>query len=51
VTNPTRGLEGVIPILSMPFRDYAAIDRDDLVAETDFSIDAGVDGVGLGFGS
>jgi 4-hydroxy-tetrahydrodipicolinate synthase len=44
-------VEGIIPILSMPFRDDDAIDLDALVCQAEFLIEAGVDGVGFGYGS
>jgi 2-keto-3-deoxy-L-arabinonate dehydratase len=47
----TGRLEGIIPILSMPFRDDDAIDLDSLVAEAEFLTETGVDGVGFGYGS
>ena len=43
--------EGIIPILSMPFRDDDAIDFDSLVVEAEFLVDTGVDGLGFGYGS
>jgi 2-keto-3-deoxy-L-arabinonate dehydratase len=44
-------VEGIIPILSMPFREDDAIDLDALVGQAEFLIEAGVDGVGFGYGS
>lgn len=44
-------LEGIIPILSMPFRDDDAVDLDALVAQAVWLAETGVDGVGFGFGS
>jgi 4-hydroxy-tetrahydrodipicolinate synthase len=44
-------LEGIIPILSMPFLDDDAVDLDSLVAEAEFLAETGVDGIGFGYGS
>jgi 4-hydroxy-tetrahydrodipicolinate synthase len=44
-------LEGIIPILSMPFLEDDAIDFDSLVAEAAFLVETGVDGIGFGYGS
>jgi 4-hydroxy-tetrahydrodipicolinate synthase len=51
MTTAIRRIEGIIPILSMPFLDDDAIDLESLVAEAEFLIEAGVDGVGFGYGS
>jgi 4-hydroxy-tetrahydrodipicolinate synthase len=44
-------LEGIIPILSMPFLDDDAVDLDSLVAEAEFLAETGIDGIGFGYGS
>ena len=44
-------LDGIIPILSMPFGDDEAIDFAGLTAQIDFLFRLGVQGVGFGFGS
>src|SRR5688500_20117334 len=44
-------LDGIIPILSMPFHDDDAIDVDALVAEAEFLAETGVAGIGFGYGS
>ncbi len=46
-----RSMRGLFPILAMPFDDRDDIDVEDLQREVDFAIDAGVDGLGLAFGS
>jgi 2-keto-3-deoxy-L-arabinonate dehydratase len=48
---PIRRLDGIIPILSMPFREDDEIDLDALVAQAEWLAETGVDGVGFGFGS
>ncbi len=42
---------GIHPILSMTFRDDHRIDHEGLVAQAEFLIGTGVDGIGIGFGS
>ncbi len=49
--NPIRRLEGIFPILSMPFLDDDGVDLDSLVAQAEWLSKTGVDGVGFGFGS
>jgi 4-hydroxy-tetrahydrodipicolinate synthase len=44
-------LEGIIPILSMPFSDDDAIDVSSLAHQAEFLAGAGVAAVGFGFGS
>jgi 4-hydroxy-tetrahydrodipicolinate synthase len=44
-------LDGIIPILSMPFGDDEVIDVADLTTQIDFLVGLGVQGVGFGFGS
>src|SRR5687768_4881494 len=51
MTTDVRRLEGIIPILSMPFLDDDAVDLASLVAEAEFLAKTGVDGVGFGYGS
>ncbi|MGH2558001.1 MAG: dihydrodipicolinate synthase family protein [Thermomicrobiales bacterium] len=51
MTTVINRIEGIIPILSMPFLDDDAIDVDSLVAEAEFLVETGVDGVGFGYGS
>ena len=46
-----RSMRGLFPILAMPFDDRDDIDVEDLQREVDFAIDAGVDGLGIAFGS
>jgi 4-hydroxy-tetrahydrodipicolinate synthase len=48
---PIRRLDGIIPILSMPFREDDEIDLESLVAQAEWLAVTGVDGVGFGFGS
>jgi 4-hydroxy-tetrahydrodipicolinate synthase len=43
--------DGIIPILSMPFLPDDSIDLDSLVAEAEFLVETGVDGLGFGYGS
>jgi 2-keto-3-deoxy-L-arabinonate dehydratase len=51
MTFTIRRIEGIIPILSMPFLDDDAIDIENLVAEAEFLVKTGVDGLGFGYGS
>jgi len=44
-------LDGVIPVLSMPFDDDEGIAVESLEREIDFLVDAGADTVAVGFGS
>lgn len=44
-------MSGVYPIIYMPFDDGGRIDWEDLAAEADWLVGAGVDGVGLAIGS
>ena len=46
-----RSMRGLFPILAMPFDAHDDIDVEDLQREVDFAIDAGVDGLGIAFGS
>ena len=46
-----RSMKGLYPILAMPFDSRDRIDVEDLQREVEFSIEAGVDGLGLAFGS
>ncbi|SDO67480.1 4-hydroxy-tetrahydrodipicolinate synthase [Nakamurella panacisegetis] len=48
---PRVNLGGVIPILVTPFLADGSIDVTDLKAELDFLVSAGVDWVGIGYGS
>lgn len=51
MTTALTRLDGIIPILSMPFADDEAIDVADLLAQIDFLVGLGVQGIGFGFGS
>lgn len=51
MTRALTRLDGIIPILSMPFADDEAIDVADLLAQVDFLVGLGVQGIGFGFGS
>ena len=44
-------MEGLYPILAMPFDQNGNIDLEDLESEVEYGIDEGVDGIGLAFGS
>jgi dihydrodipicolinate synthase/N-acetylneuraminate lyase len=44
-------IQGIIPILSMPFHHDDSIDSESLVRQAEFLIGTGVDGIGFGFGS
>jgi 2-keto-3-deoxy-L-arabinonate dehydratase len=44
-------LQGVIPVVSMPFRDDESVDLDALAAQVEFLLAAGADGVALGLAS
>jgi 4-hydroxy-tetrahydrodipicolinate synthase len=48
---PVTTIRGIYPILSMPFDADDAIDLDGLVRQAAFLVNAGVDGIGFGFGS
>lgn len=47
----TSPIEGVIPILLLPFREDQSVDLDGLAVETAFLVDRGVCGLGVGYGS
>jgi 2-keto-3-deoxy-L-arabinonate dehydratase len=51
VTTSAIRLEGVIPILSMPFAEDEAIDFQGLADQVEYLVSAGIHGIGLGFGS
>jgi dihydrodipicolinate synthase/N-acetylneuraminate lyase len=51
MTAPIQRLDGIIPILSMPFHEDDTIDLDRLVAQAEWLTETGVHGVGFGFGS
>lgn len=51
MTSQITRLDGIIPILSMPFHDDDTIDLDRLVAQAEWLTETGVRGVGFGFGS
>ena len=44
-------MEGLFPILAMPFDQNGKIDLEDLENEVEYGINEGVDGIGLAFGS
>ena len=44
-------MEGLFPILAMPFDESGNIDLEDLENEVEYGITEGVDGIGLAFGS
>lgn len=44
-------MQGIYPILLTPFDDEGRIDEEDLLAEVDFNLNAGVHGLGLALGS
>ena len=44
-------MEGLFPIISMPFDKKGNIDLEDLEAEVEYGISNGVDGIGVAFGS
>ena len=44
-------MEGLYPILAMPFDQSGNIDLEDLENEVEYGIKKGVDGIGLAFGS
>ena len=44
-------MEGIYPILSMPFDDHDQIDYDDLKNEVEFAIKSGAHGLGIAFAS
>ena len=46
-----RAMQGVYPILSMPFDSHARIDVEDLQREVEYLIKSGVDGIGLAMAS
>ena len=48
---PDRSMNGIYPILSMPFDEDDRIDEEDLKRETQFAIDSGVHGVGIAMAS
>ena len=48
---PDRSMNGIYPILSMPFDEDDRIDQEDLERETQFAIDSGVHGVGIAMAS
>jgi 4-hydroxy-tetrahydrodipicolinate synthase len=51
VNNSYQPLAGIFPILSMTFHNDGQIDHDSLIAQAEFLIETGVDGIGFGFGS
>lgn len=44
-------MEGLFPIISMPFDKKGNIDLEDLEAEVEYGISKGIDGIGVAFGS
>lgn len=46
-----RTMKGIYPILSIPFNAEGQIDLEDLQKETEWEIEAGVDGIGIGMAS
>ncbi len=46
-----RSMQGLFPILSMPFDAQGRVDVEDLQREVEYTIDVGVDGLGVAFGS
>lgn len=46
-----RSMQGLYPILAMPFDVEGNIDFEDLEREVEFAIDSGVDGLGIALGS
>ena len=44
-------MEGLFPLISMPFDKKGNIDLEDLEAEVEYGISKGIDGIGVAFGS
>jgi 4-hydroxy-tetrahydrodipicolinate synthase len=51
MSGPPLTLRGIYPILSMTFHSDDTVDHRGLIAQSEFLIAAGADGIGFGFGS